>query len=186
MLTTQNIPNKFRFSTGRILSGISQRMKKTFLTILTALVKGDVKSRNNIYKKSFFFTAIPKDFHSEGALAMYLLLPNKKTNTKTITKNTWSVIYRIGSYIVGSKIYIIWLSFCGTRTWCLTNDFTERANKSALHDSLSWKTKLFYRFDGFFGDRRTCSGMIEGKRKISWSVHKLQSENLPIKDREMT
>ena len=92
----------------------------------------------------------------------------------------WSVIYRIGSYSVGSKIHIIWLSFRGTRTWCLTNDFAEQANKSALHDSLSSKTKLFYRFDGFFGDKRPCSGMIEGKRKISWSVHKLKSENVPI------
>ena len=165
-------------------------MKKTVLTVLTALVKGDVKSRNSILgftvKSNFFFTAILKDFHSEGALTVYLLLAAKKTSTKTTTKNMWSVIYRIGSYIVGSKIYITWLSFCGTRSWCLTNDFTEQANKNALLDSLSWKTKLFYRFDGFFGDRRTCCCMIEEKRKISWSVHKLQRENLLITDREMT
>ena len=44
----------------------------------------------------------------------------------------------------------------------------------------------FYRFDSFFGDIRTCSCMIEGKRKISWSVLKLKSENLPITDREIT
>ena len=48
MFTTQNIPNKFKFSVGRKLIGISQEMKKTVLTVLTALVKGDVKSRNSI------------------------------------------------------------------------------------------------------------------------------------------
>ena len=48
MLTTQNIPNKFKFSIGRKLIGISQRMKKTVLTVLTTLVKSDVKSRNSI------------------------------------------------------------------------------------------------------------------------------------------
>ena len=48
MLTTQNIPNKFKFSVGHKLIGISQEMKKTVLTVLTALVKGDVKSRNSI------------------------------------------------------------------------------------------------------------------------------------------
>ena len=48
MVTTQNIPNKFKFSIGRKLIGISQRMKKTVLTVLTALVNGDVKSRNSI------------------------------------------------------------------------------------------------------------------------------------------
>ena len=138
-------------------------------------------------KSNFFFTAILKDFHSEGALTVYLLLAAQKTSTKTTTtKNMWSVIYRIGSYIVGSKIYIIWLSFCGTRSWRLTNDFTEQANKNALHDSLSWKIKLFHRFDGFFVDRRTYCCMIEKKRKISWSVLKLQRENLLITDREMT
>ena len=130
MLNTQNIPNKFRFSTERKLSGISQ---------------------------GFSFR--------RRSLTVYLLLPDKKTNTKTTTKNMWSIVYRIVSYIMGSKIYIIWLSFRETRTWCLTNDFTEQANKSALHDSLSWKTKLFYRFDSFFGDRRPCSAMTEGKKK---------------------
>ena len=66
MLTTQNSPNKFKFSIGRKLIGISQRMKKTVLTVLTALVNGDVKSRNSIlgFKENpilfiyFFFTAI--------------------------------------------------------------------------------------------------------------------------------
>ena len=48
MLTTQNIPNKFKFSIERKLIGISEKMKKTVLTVLTALVKGDVKSRNSI------------------------------------------------------------------------------------------------------------------------------------------
>ena len=171
-------------------------MKKTVLTVLTALVKGDVKSRNSIL--SFTENPILFIFHGNthgvsfrrSSNCVPLISRQKKlTQKQQQKKNMRSVIYRIGSYIVGSKIYIIWLSFCGTRTWCLTgltNDFTEQANKSALHDSLSWKTKIFYRFDGFFGDRRTCSGMIEGKRKISWSVHKLKSENLPITDREMT
>ena len=61
--------------------------KKTVLTVLTALVKSDVKSRNSslaFYRKFyFFFTAILKDYHSEGALNVYLLLVDKKTNTKT-------------------------------------------------------------------------------------------------------
>ena len=48
MLTTQNIPNKFRFSVGRKLIVIPQKMIKTVLTVLTALVKADVKSRNSI------------------------------------------------------------------------------------------------------------------------------------------
>ena len=91
MLTTQNIPNKFRFSIGRKLTGISQKMKKTVLTVLTALVKGDVKSRNVQYFRFtenpiFFFTAILKDFHSEGSLTLYLLLADKKTKTKTRKK----------------------------------------------------------------------------------------------------
>ena len=64
-------------------------MKKTVLTALTALVKGDVKSRNSILgfteNPIFFFTGILKDFHSEGALTVYLLLAAKKTNTKTTT-----------------------------------------------------------------------------------------------------
>ena len=61
--------------------------KKTVLTVLTALVKGDVKSRNGILGLQkilfFFFTAILKDFHSVGAITLYLLLAEKKTNTKT-------------------------------------------------------------------------------------------------------
>ena len=59
-------------------------MKKTVLTVLTALVKGDVKSRNNIVgftENLFFFAAILK----EGALAVFLLLANKETKTKTTT-----------------------------------------------------------------------------------------------------
>ena len=48
MLTTQNIPNKFKFSIGRKLIEIFQRMKKTVSTVLTALVKSDAKSRNSI------------------------------------------------------------------------------------------------------------------------------------------
>ena len=72
MLITQNIPNKFKFSIGRKLIGISQRMKKTVLTVLTTLVKSDVKSRNSILgfteNAIFFFMAILKDFHSEGAV----------------------------------------------------------------------------------------------------------------------
>ena len=48
MLTTQNIPNKFKFSIERKLIGISEKMKKNVSTVLTALVKGDVKSRNSI------------------------------------------------------------------------------------------------------------------------------------------
>ena len=62
-------------------------MKKTVLTVLTALVKGDVKSRNSslAFTENYviFFTAILKDYHSEGALTVYLLLADKKTNTKT-------------------------------------------------------------------------------------------------------
>ena len=88
MLTTQNIPNKFKFSIGRKLIGISQRMKKTVLTVLTALVNGDVKSRNSIlgFKENpiffFFFhgNTHHKDFHSEGALTVYL-------DKKKLTKN---------------------------------------------------------------------------------------------------
>ena len=91
MLTTQNIPNKFKFSIGRKLIGISQRMKKTVLTVLTTLVKSDVKSRNSILglqKMLFFFTAILKDFHSEGVLPVYLLLADKETNKKTQQQKT--------------------------------------------------------------------------------------------------
>ena len=70
MLTTQNIPNKF--SIGRKLIEIFQRMKKTVSTVLTALVKSDVKSRNSILgfteNAIFFSTAILKEFHSEGAV----------------------------------------------------------------------------------------------------------------------
>ena len=57
------------------------------MKILTALVKGDVKSRNSSLgfteNPIFFFTVILKDFHSEGALTVYLFLADKKTNTKT-------------------------------------------------------------------------------------------------------
>ena len=87
-------------------------MKKTVLPVLTALVKSNVKSRNSSLGFTenpffFFFTAILKDFHSEGALTVYLLLADKKTNTKTTTKkNMWSVIYRIGRYFVGIARYI--------------------------------------------------------------------------------
>ena len=60
MLNTQNIPNKFKFSIERKLIGISEKMKKkTVLTVLTALVKGDVKSRNSILA----FTENPIFFH---------------------------------------------------------------------------------------------------------------------------
>ena len=54
-------------------------MKKTVLTVLTALVNGDVKSRNSIlgFKENpilfiFFFhgNTHHKDFHSEGALTV--------------------------------------------------------------------------------------------------------------------
>ena len=48
MLNTQNIPNKFKFPIERKLIGISEKMKKNVSTVLTALVKGDVKSRNSI------------------------------------------------------------------------------------------------------------------------------------------
>ena len=78
MLNTQNIPNKFKFSIERKLIGISEKMKKNVSTVLTALVKGDVKSRNSILG----FTIL-KDFHSEGALTVYLLLADKETNKKT-------------------------------------------------------------------------------------------------------
>ena len=91
MLTTQNIPNKFKFSIERQLIGISEKMKKTVLTVLTALVKGDVKSRNSILGFTeilFFFTAILKDFHSEGALTVYLLLADKETNKRTQQQKT--------------------------------------------------------------------------------------------------
>ena len=40
--------NKFKFSIGRKLIEIFQRMKKTVSAVLTALVKSDVKSRNSI------------------------------------------------------------------------------------------------------------------------------------------
>ena len=67
-------------------------MKKTVLPVLTALVKSNEKSRNSILGFTenlfFFFTAILKDFHSEGALSVYILLADKKTNTKTTTKKT--------------------------------------------------------------------------------------------------
>ena len=74
MLTTQNIPNKFRFSIGRKLIGIPQKMIKTVLTVLTAFVKGDVKSRNSILG----FTAILKDFHSGGDLAVFISRQKQK------------------------------------------------------------------------------------------------------------
>ena len=60
----------------------------------------------------------------------------------------WSVIYRTGSYFVGIARYISY-DFLFVEQEFGTYDFTEQANKSALHDSLSWKTKIFYRFDGF-------------------------------------
>ena len=66
-------------------------MKKTVLPVLTALVKSNEESRNSILgftENLFFFTAILKDFHSEGALSVYILLADKKTNTKTTTKKT--------------------------------------------------------------------------------------------------
>ena len=92
MLNTQNIPNKFKFSIERKLIGISEKMKKTVLTVLTALVKGDVKTRNSILgfteNPIFFFTAILKDSHSEGALTVYLLLADKETNKKTQQQKT--------------------------------------------------------------------------------------------------
>ena len=102
MLTTQNIPKKLKFSTGRKLIGISQKMKKTVLTVLTALVKGDVKSRNSIlgFTENFSFR--------RSSNCVPVISRQKKTNLKTTTaKNMRSVIYRIGSYIVGSRIYII-------------------------------------------------------------------------------
>ena len=90
MLNTQNIPNKFKFSIERKL--ISEKMKKkTVLTVLTALVKGNVKSRNSILgftENPTFFTATLKDFHSEGALTVYLLLADKETNKKTQQQKT--------------------------------------------------------------------------------------------------
>ena len=61
---------------------------------------------------------------------------------------------------------------------------TSKYKRTTLFSKL--KNKLNYRFDGFLLDRRTCGSMIEGKRKISWFVHKLQSENLLITDREVT
>ena len=64
--------NKFKFSIGRKLIEIFQRMKKTVSAVLTALVKSDVKSRNSILgfteNAIFFSTAILKEFHSEGAV----------------------------------------------------------------------------------------------------------------------
>ena len=48
-------------------------MKKTVLPVLTALVKSNEKSRNSILgftENLFFFTAILKDFHLEGALSV--------------------------------------------------------------------------------------------------------------------
>ena len=78
MLTTQNIPNKFRYSIGRKLIGIPKKMIKTVLTVLTAFMKGDVKSRNSILG----FTAILKDFHSGGDLAVYLFISRQKQKLK--------------------------------------------------------------------------------------------------------
>ena len=70
MLTTQNSPNKFKFSIGRKLIGISQRMKKTVLTVLTALVNGDVKSRNSIlgFKENpiLFIYFFSRQYSSQG------------------------------------------------------------------------------------------------------------------------
>ena len=87
MLTTQNIPNKFKFSIGRKLIEIFQRMKKTVSTVLTALVKSDVKSRNSILglqKMLFFFHGNTQGFSfRRSSLTVYLLLADKKTNTKT-------------------------------------------------------------------------------------------------------
>ena len=92
MLTTQNIPNKFKFSIGRKLIEIFQRMKKTVSTVLTALVKSDVKSRNSILglqKMLFFFHGNTQGFSfRRSSLTVYLLLAAKKTNTKTKTKKT--------------------------------------------------------------------------------------------------
>ena len=84
MLTTQNIPNKFRYSIGRKLIGIPQKMIKTVLTVLTAFVKGDVKNRNSILG----FTAILKDFHSGGDLAVYLFISRQKQKQKQKNKKT--------------------------------------------------------------------------------------------------
>ena len=90
MLTTQNIPNKFKFSIGRKLIGISQRMKKTVLTVLTTLVKSDVKSRNSILgftENAIFFHGNTQGFSfRRSSLTVDLLLADKKTNTKTTTK----------------------------------------------------------------------------------------------------
>ena len=76
MLTT--IPNKFRYSIGRKLIGIPQKMIKAVLRVLTAFVKGDVKSRNSILG----FTAILKDFHSGGDLAVYLFISRQTQKQK--------------------------------------------------------------------------------------------------------
>ena len=67
------------------------KKKKTVLTVLTALMKGDVKSRNSILgftENPIFFTATLKDFHSEGALTVYLFLADKETNKKTQQQKT--------------------------------------------------------------------------------------------------
>ena len=53
-------------------------MIKTVLTVLTAFVKGDVKSRNSILG----FTAILTDFHSGGDLAVYLFISRQKQKPK--------------------------------------------------------------------------------------------------------
>ena len=86
MLTTQDIPNALKFSIGPKLIGISQKMKKK-------IVEGrceEQKQYFRFYRKSdFFFLVILMDFHSEGALTVYLLA-DKKTNTKTTTKKKTS------------------------------------------------------------------------------------------------
>ena len=53
-------------------------MIKTVLRVLTAFVKGDVKSRNSILG----FTAILTDFHSGGDLAVYLFISRQKQKQK--------------------------------------------------------------------------------------------------------
>ena len=80
MLTTQNIPNKFRFSIGHKLIGIPQKMIDR-LDSFDCIREGDVKSRKSILgftENPFFFTAILKDFHSEGDLALYLFISRQK------------------------------------------------------------------------------------------------------------
>ena len=59
-------------------------MIKTVLTVLTAFVKGDVKSRNSILG----FTAILTDFHSGGDLAVYLFISRQKQKQKQKNKKT--------------------------------------------------------------------------------------------------